>query len=228
MNSQQQMNTFAYEQLARIGKAMSSPARLEILDLLRNGARTVESLAKAAELGVANVSRHLQVLRAAGLVKSEKHGLYVTYQIADPAVCEFFMAMCKLAEARLVEFEKIVSNFSGAGEEMTPVDREELIRRAHNNEITVIDVRPHEEYEAGHIPGARSVPLDEIETYLSALPPGNEVVAYCRGPYCLLATKAVELLCSRGFEARRIKEGINEWRVSGMPVHTGSQGLEIQ
>ena len=222
------MKTFAYEQLARIGKAMSSPARLEILDLLRNGARTVECLAKAADLGVANVSRHLQVLRGAGLVKSEKHGLYVTYHIADPSVCEFFMAMCKLAEARLVEFEKIVSQFSGAGGDLEPVDRTALMQRAQDKEITVIDVRPHEEYQAGQIPGARSGPLDEMEQYLSALPPDKKVVAYCRGPYCLLATKAVELLCSRGFEAMRIKDGINEWRASGMPVHTGSPGLEIQ
>jgi rhodanese-related sulfurtransferase len=221
------MKNIAYEQLARIGKAVSSPSRLEILDLLRNGARTVECLAKAADLGVANVSRHLQVLRNAGLVISEKQGLYVTYHIADRSVCEFFMAMCKLAEARLVEFEKIVEQFSGSGD-MEPVDRAELLQRAQNGEITLIDVRPFAEYDAGHIPGAHPVPLEEIEKHLSMLPADREVVAYCRGPYCLLATKAVELLCLKGFDARRIKDGINEWRACGMPVLTGEHGLEIQ
>ncbi len=226
MDDRKEMKRFAYEQLARIGKAMSSPTRLEILDLLRNGARTVECLAKAADLGVANVSRHLQVLRSAGLVASEKKGLYVTYHIADRCVCEFFMSMCKLAEARLAEFEKIVRQFSGTGKDMEPVDREGLMKRARNNEVTIIDVRPHEEYQAGHIPGALSVPVDEIERHLETLPKGRDVVAYCRGPYCLLATEAVNLLCSMGFQARRMKEGVNEWRACGMPVLSGDQPLE--
>lgn len=207
---------FAYEQLARIGKAMSSPSRLEILDLLRNGERTVECLAKTANLGVANVSRHLQVLRSAGLVKSEKKGLYVTYHIADTCVCEFFMAMCRLAEARLAEFEKIVKQFSASDGGMEPMDWKALMERARNKEVTLIDVRPYEEYQAGHIPGALSIPISEIEQHLDSLSPKTEIVAYCRGPYCLLATEAVKLLCAKGFSARRIRESIHEWRACGM------------
>ena len=224
MDNTSTMKNFAYEQLARIGKAMSSPVRLEILDLLRNGPRSVEALANEAKLGVANVSRHLQVLRGSGLVKSEKQGLYVTYTIADQCVCEFFMAMCKLAEARLAEFEKIVAQFSESGREMEAVDRAELMKRAQKGDITVIDVRPREEYMAGHIPGAISVPVYELDNHLGDLPEDREIVAYCRGPYCLLATQAVQLLCSRGYTARRIKDGVNEWRACGMPVECGDEG----
>ncbi len=209
-----------YEQLARVGKALSSPVRLEVLDLLRNGERTVECLANTANLGVANVSRHLQVLRGAGLVKSEKNGLYVTYQIADPCVCEFFMAMCRLAEARLAEFEKIVKQISASDGEMAQVDLKGLMRRARNKEVTLIDVRPREEYQAGHIPGALSIPVAEIEQHLDSLSSEKEIVAYCRGPYCLLATEAVKLLRKKGFRARRMREGIHEWRASSIPVPT--------
>ena len=221
MDDTKETKSFAYEQLSRIGKAMSSPSRLEILDLLRNGPRTVESLANAANMGVANVSRHLQVLRAANLVTSDKNGLFVTYQVADQSVCAFFMAMCQLAEARLVEFEKIIGRFSGEDGDMEPVDREVLMKRAKNGEVAIIDVRPNEEYQAAHIPGAVSIPVDEIEYHLEKLSPENEIVAYCRGPYCLLATKAVKLLCSKGFRARRIKDGVIEWRACGMPIETG-------
>ncbi len=216
----------AYEQLARIGKAMAGPGRLKILDILRNGARTVESLAEEAGMGVANVSRHLQVLRGAGMVDSEKTGLYVTYRVADAHVCEFFSAMCRLAEARLAEFEKIISRFADGSEAMEPVDRADLVNRLENDEIIVIDVRPESEYRAGHIPGALSIPAEEMASRLAELPPEKEIVAYCRGPYCLLASRAVEVLREHGYSARRMREGIPEWRAFGMPVSSGGHQHE--
>lgn len=223
METTRETKNIAYEQLSRIGKALSSPGRLHLIDILRNGPRSVESLAEEAGMGVANVSRHLQVLRGAELVKSEKQGLYVTYQVADTCVCEFFSALCRLALSRLAEFEKIVSQFAEGDLAMESVDREELMNRARKNEITIIDVRPGTEYRAGHIPGAISIPADELGEHLDKLPRDREIVAYCRGPYCLLATRVVEALRERGLPARRIKDGIPEWRASGMPVQNGEE-----
>jgi rhodanese-related sulfurtransferase len=207
-----------YEQFARIGKAVSSPKRLELLDLLCQGPRTVEVLAKESGLTVANASQHLQVLRSARLVETEKEGLFVTYGLADPAVCEFFRAMRVLAESRLAEIEQIKRQFLEGREGMEPVEREELLKLVRQGAVTVLDVRPVDEYKAGHVAGALSVPLKELKLRLSELPREKEIVAYCRGPYCVLAVEAVEFLRSKGFQAIRIEEGIQDFRAMGFSI----------
>ncbi|MBW1868165.1 MAG: ArsR family transcriptional regulator [Deltaproteobacteria bacterium] len=212
-----------YEQFSRIGKAVSSPKRLELIDLLCQGERTVEVLAKETGLTVANASQHLQVLRAARLVEAEKMGLYVTYRLADQMVCEFFLSMRILAENRLAEVEQTKRRFLEGREGMEPVDRDALLKRVHEGLVTVLDVRPSEEYQAGHIPGAISIPLKELKRRLSGLPQNQEIVAYCRGPYCVLAIQAVEVLRAKGFNAVRLEEGIQDWRALGFSVAVGDQ-----
>ena len=212
-----------YEQFARIGKAVSSPKRLELLDLLCQGPRTVEALARESGLTVANASQHLQVLRSSRLVESEKAGLFVTYRLADPAVCEFFRAMRVLAENRLAEVEQIKRQFLKGREGMEPVDREALLALVRQGAVTVLDVRPIEEFKAGHIAGALSIPLDELKSRLSDLPRGQEIVAYCRGPYCVLSVEAVEMLRAEGFPAIRIEEGIQDFRAMGFSIAVGKE-----
>jgi len=207
-----------YEQFARIGKSVSSPKRLELLDLLCQGERTVEVLAKESGLTVANASQHLQVLRAARLVETEKEGLYVMYRLADQTVCEFFHAMRVLAESQLAEVEQIKRRFLEGREGMQPVDREVLLKLVREGAVTVLDVRPVEEYNAGHIPGALSIPLKNLKLHLSELPHDHEIVAYCRGPYCVLSIQAVELLLAKGFQAVRLEEGIQDLRAMGFPI----------
>lgn len=209
-----------YEQFARIGKAIASPKRLELLDLLGQGERTVEVLAREAGLSIANTSRHLQILREARMVKGEKEGLFVTYSLADPAVWEFLRATRKVAEKRLAEVKGIARRFLEGKEAIEPIDRKELKRRLEKGSATLIDVRPVEEYRAGHIRGAISVPLRELETRMRELPKNKQIVAYCRGPYCLLAVQAVEMLVARGFKARRYDESVQDWRARGLPVET--------
>ena len=210
-----------YEQFARIGKAISSPRRLELLDLLCQGPRTVEVLAKESGLTVANASQHLQVLRTSRLVETEKEGLFVTYRLADPAVCEFFRAMRLLSESRLAEVEQIKRQFLKGREGMEPVDREELLALVRQGAVTVLDVRPVEEFQAGHVAGALSIPLQELKLRLSDLPRDQEIVAYCRGPYCVLSVEAVEMLRAEGFQAIRIEEGIQDFRALGFPIAVG-------
>jgi rhodanese-related sulfurtransferase len=212
-----------YEQFARIGKAVSSPKRLELLDLICQGPRTVEMLARESSLTVANTSRHLHVLRGAGLIEGHKDGLYVTYQIADLAVCEFFRSMRLLAEKRLADIERITRRFLNGREGLEAVDREKLIERVRRKSVTVIDVRPVEEFQAGHIPGAISVPLKELESRLAELPKDREIVAYCRGPYCVLAIQAVEALHAKGFRAMRLEYGVQDWRARGLNVAIGKE-----
>jgi rhodanese-related sulfurtransferase len=210
-----------YEQFARIGKAVSSPKRLELLDLLCQGERTVEVLAKESSLTLANASQHLQVLRAARLVEAEKKGLFVLYRLADQTVCEFFRTMRVLAESRLAEVEYIKRRFLEGREGMEPLDREALLQRVREGAVTVLDVRPVEEYNAGHIPGALSIPLKELERHLAQLPHDQEIVAYCRGPYCVLSVKAVEMLRAKGFHAVRLEEGVPDLRAMGFPIAEG-------
>jgi rhodanese-related sulfurtransferase len=207
-----------YDQFARIGKAVSSPKRLELLDLLCQGPRTVEVLAKESGLAVANASQHLQVLRAARLVEAEKEGLFVSYRLADQEVCEFFRTMRVLAESRLAEVEQIKRRFLEGREGMEPIDRKALLEQVGKGAVTVLDVRPVEEYNAGHIPGALSIPLKELQLRLLDLPRDQEIVAYCRGPYCVLSIQAVEMLRSRGFQAVRLEEGIQDLRALGFPI----------
>jgi len=207
-----------YEQFARIGKAVSSPKRLELLDLLCQGPRTVEVLAKESGLTVANASQHLQVLRTSRLVETEKEGLFVIYRLADQAVCEFFRAMRVLAESRLAEVEQIKRQFLEGREGMEPVDREELLALVRQGAVTVLDVRPVEEFKAGHLDGALSIPLKELKLHLSDLPRDQEIAAYCRGPYCVLSVEAVEMLRAEGFQAIRIEEGIQDFRAMGFSI----------
>jgi len=212
-----------YEQFARIGKAVASPIRLELLDLLCQGPRTVEVLAKESGQTVANASQHLQVLRISRLVETEKKGLFVTYRLADSAVCEFFRAMRILAESRLAEVEQIKRQFLEGREGMEPVEREELLKLVRQGAVTVLDVRPIDEFKAGHVAGALSIPLKELKLRLSELPRDQEIAAYCRGPYCVLSVEAVEFLRAEGFQAIRIEEGIQDFRAMGFSIAEGQE-----
>lgn len=212
-----------YEQFARIGKALASPKRLELLDLLGQGERTVEGLAKEASLSVANCSRHLQVLKEARLVEARKEGLFVFYRLADEAVGGLWLALRSLAERRLADIERLVRDYFETPESLEPIERSELLERVRRGLVTLIDVRPAEEYRSGHIPGAVSVPLEELERRLGDMPRDQEIIAYCRGPYCVFAVHAVDLLRERGFSARRFEEGLPEWRQAGLPVAVGEE-----
>ena len=217
-SSGRQFKDAIYEQLGRVGKTLASPRRLELLDLLCQGPRTVEALANEAGQSIANTSQHLQVLRAARLVVTEKHGLYVTYRLADERVCSLYRELRTLAESRLLEIEAVTREFLDARGGMEPVDRDVLVERIRSGVATLLDVRPPEEFEAGHLPGAVSVPLGELESKLADLPRDREIVAYCRGPYCVLAIQAVEALRTKGFQAIRMEEGVPDWRARGLPV----------
>jgi len=216
-----------YEQFARIGKAVAHPKRIELLDLLCQGERSVEVLAKAAALTVTNASAHLKVLREARLVETRPAGTKVYYRLAGESVCGLFFSMRDLAAERYAEVEMIVRDYFQARDELEPITREELMARADDGGVVVLDVRPREEYDAGHIPGAISVPLGELEGRLEALPRSAEIVAYCRGPYCVLAPQALTLLRRKGYRARRLQDGLPEWRRAGLPVETGTTGRTV-
>ena len=207
-----------YGELARIGKAAASPKRLELLDLLGQGPRSVEALAEETGQSVANVSQHLQVLRAARLVDAKKVGLYVNYRLADEGVAKFFLAVRELAESRTDEIARVTRTFFDERDALEPVDRSALIERVRSGEVTVLDVRPAEEFHAGHIPGAVSIPVADLKRRLASLPKYREVVAYCRGPYCVFAVDAVKVLRENGFKAVRMDEGVLEWKARGLPV----------
>jgi len=207
-----------YEQFARLGKAVAAPKRIELLELLCQGPRTVEALAGQAALSIANASQHLQVLRRARLVDAQKKGLFVEYRLADEGVLKFVHAMRALAEARLAEVAEITNAYLKARGALERVSGDELMKRVRNGEVTVLDVRPEEEYRAGHIPGARSVPVSELGKRLAELPRNREIVAYCRGPQCVMAIEAVELLRKKGFRAHRMEEGVMDWRARGWRI----------
>ena len=211
-----------FTQFAQIGGAFSSPKRIEIIDLLAQGERHVEALAREAGLTVANTSRHLQVLKAAHLVASRRDGVQVFYRLADPMVLRGYRALRELSETSLAEVSRLVDAYFGSADGLEPVEKEELLRRARGRGVVVLDVRPPEEYAAGHIAGAVSIPFAELAKRLAELPPGRRVVAYCRGPYCVLAAEAVKLLRRRGVDARRLNEGYPEWRDAGLPVESPS------
>ncbi len=207
-----------YEQFARVGSALASPSRLELLDVLAQGERSVEVLAERASLSVANTSRHLHVLRDAGLVLARKEGLRVFYRLADGEVYELLQSVRSHAERRLAEVDRIVDAYLGTRDGLEPVTRPELLDRARSGRVTVLDVRPAEEFDAGHIAGAVSIPIDELEERLGELPKGKEVVAYCRGPYCVWSLRAVDTLRAAGRKARRLVDGFPEWGAEGLPV----------
>jgi rhodanese-related sulfurtransferase len=217
------LKTAIYEQIARIGKATASPGRLELLDLLTQGPRTVEGLAAQIGQSVANTSHHLQVLRRARLVESEKAGLHVTYRLADPLVGTFVLQLRTLAKARLAEIEQVSRQYLDQRGVLEPVGDDELLRRIRAGAVTVIDVRPRDEYVAGHIPGAISLPLADLKKRVPRLSKRRDIVAYCRGPYCVMALDAVDILRRKGFRAHRMEHGVLEWRARGWRVDTGER-----
>lgn len=210
--------TELFEQFARIGKAMASSARIELLDLLSQTERTVEQLADLTEMPIANVSQHLQVLRQAQMVEVRREGLYAYYRLADESVFRLWQAMRSVGEARLAEIERVVASYLKDRATMEPITVEELEKRLEQGTVVVIDVRPAEEFEAGHIPEALSIPVKELKRQLAKLPRSTEIVAYCRGPYCVQSDEAVSLLRQKGFKARRLEIGLPDWRANGLPV----------
>jgi rhodanese-related sulfurtransferase len=222
MRDSTRFKTAIYDQIARIGKATASGVRLEILDLLAQGPRTVEAIAGEVAQSIANTSHHLQILRRARLVATEKTGVFVTYRLADADVGAFVLHLRTLARRRLAEIERVSRDYLERRGALEAVDDAELLERVRAGRVTVIDVRPGEEYEAGHIPNAISVPLPELKRRLRELPRRRTIVAYCRGPYCVMALDAVALLRARGFRAQRMESGVAEWRAAGGRVAIGS------
>ncbi|HJX58266.1 MAG TPA: metalloregulator ArsR/SmtB family transcription factor [Thiobacillus sp.] len=207
-----------YEQFAQVARAMGSANRLELLEILGQGERSVDELAKASGMSVANTSHHLQILRDGGLVHSRKEGVQVFYQLADATIPALLGGIRRVAENQLAEVERIVRENFESRDSLTPVKRTELMKLVKGGDAVVIDVRPASEYAAGHIPGALSIPLDSLPQRLKALPKKQEVVAYCRGPYCMLAFDAVDQLRKSGYRARRLEEGYPEWKAEKRPV----------
>ncbi len=211
-----------YAQFARVGKALASPRRLELLEVLAQGERSVEPLARAARMSVASASAHLQILREAHLVESRREGTRIHYRLADESVGRLLAALREGAAARLPDLERVARDFLARKASLRPVGRAELEERLRAGDLVVLDARPAEEYGAAHIPGAISVPVDQLEARLAELPADVEIVAYCRGPYCTLAAEAVELLSARGFRARPLEDGLPEWSLAGLPVAVGA------
>jgi rhodanese-related sulfurtransferase/predicted transcriptional regulator len=222
-NTHRDFKNRLYGQLARLGKALSSPVRLEILELLAQGERSVDSLATEMDLSLANTSQHLQALRQAALVDSRKEGLFVYYWLVDPDVFELSKVIRSVAERRLADLERLVREHFGDRSGVDAVQIDELLKRARSKQVVILDTRPASEYVAGHIAGAISVPVDELHRRLKELSKGKEYVAYCRGPYCVYADRAVEILRANGRRARRLIEGFPEWRAAGLPVTNGVQ-----
>ncbi len=215
---QRARKTAMYEQFARMGKALANPARLELLDLLAQGERSVEELAAAAGLKVSNTSAQLRALAAAGLVAARRDGVRTFYRLAGEEVAAFAGRVQEFAASRIAEAERAARGYLGDVAALEPVARDELFRRLHAQEVLVLDVRPAAEYAAGHIPGAVNVPHDELAARLCELPAGADIVAYCRGPYCVYAPDAVRLLREHGFSARVLAGGLPDWRLDGLPV----------
>lgn len=210
-----------FEQFARVGKAVGSAHRLEILELLAQSERTVESLAQLTSLPIANVSQHLQYLRKASLVSARKVGLYVHYSLATPMVGELLSAVQKVAERQLDEVNELIHAYLTTKDELEPVSRVALLERVRDGLVTVLDVRPSEEFAAGHVPGAINIPLKELPKRLREFKRNREIVAYCRGPYCILAFEAVAQLRAKGYRARRLEDGFPEWKNANLPIATG-------
>jgi rhodanese-related sulfurtransferase len=207
-----------FEQFARIGKALSSPRRLEILDLLAQAERTVEEIARETAMPVASASQHLQVLKGARMVEARRQGLYAHYRLADEEVFRAWRAVRDLGEVRLAELDRVVETYLKDRATMEAVDAVGLMERLADGSVVVLDVRPEEEYRAGHIPGALSVPVESLAAAPQVLPEDKEIVAYCRGPYCVFSDEAVRALSARGYRASRLTEGFPEWRAAGYPV----------
>jgi ArsR family transcriptional regulator len=207
-----------YAEFASVARALGSQHRLEMLEHLAQGERGVEALAERAGLSVANASQHLQQLRRAGLVASRRDGKFVIYRLTDEAVLGLIAALSGIAERNLAEVDRIRRSYFDDRDSMEPVSREELLQRTRDGLVTVLDVRPTDEFEVGHLPGAVNIPLGELEARLAELDQDHEIVAYCRGPWCVLSFEAVAALRARGFKVRRLEDGLPEWRAAGLPV----------
>ena len=209
-----------YAEFASVARALGSQHRLEILEHLAQGERGVEALAERVGLSIANASQHLQQLRRAGLVASRRDGKFVLYRLADEAVLSVMAMLSGIAERNLAEVDRIRRSYFDERDNMEPVSREELLQRTRDDLVTVLDVRPPDEFAVGHLPGAVNIPLSELETRLAELEPDHEIVAYCRGPWCVLSFEAVAALRTRGFKVRRLEDGLPEWRAAGLPVES--------
>lgn len=207
-----------YAQLARVAKAVGHANRLELLEFVAQGPRGVDELANMTHLSVANASKHLQELRHAGLVRARKEGVRVFYELAGTDVVDLLAALRTVAEARVAEVSQLLRTYITSRDDLEPLPAEELMERARLGLVTVLDVRPPEEYAAGHVPGAINITMDALTNHLRRLPKGREIIAYCRGPYCLLSVDAVALLREKGYKARRMADGFPEWKAAGMPV----------
>jgi len=207
-----------YEQFAIVAKALGNPQRLELIEHLAQGARSVDLLATKVGLPIANVSQHLQTLRRAGLVQAEREGKFVNYRLTDDTVLSLFASVRSVAERHLAEVDRIVQGYFEARDSMEPVTRKGLAARMRDGLVTVIDVRPPDEFALGHVPGAINVPLTDLQARLPELDPDREIVAYCRGPWCVMSFEAVAALRKRGFQARRLEDGLPEWKAAGLPV----------
>jgi rhodanese-related sulfurtransferase/DNA-binding transcriptional ArsR family regulator len=210
-----------FAQFARIGKALGSPQRLEFLDLLAHSEWSVEALARETQQSVANTSRHLQVLRAARLVETRRDGVTIYYRLADPAVLRLWYAMRDLGSLRLAEVDKLITGYLHDRQAMEAINCIELQVRIHDDAVLVLDVRTVQEYQTGHIAGARSIPLGQLQARLAELPKSAQIVAYCRGPFCVLAAEAVAQLHASGFDARRLAGGYPDWQKAALPIETG-------
>ena len=210
--------SYLYEQVARIGKAVASPKRLELIELLCQGEKTVEALAAQAEVSVKLASAHLKELRLARLVETRKDGKYVLYRLAGTSVANLWVTLRSLAEERLVELQVALAALIEHRDDLEGLDRKAILKKAKAGEVLVLDVRPAEEFATAHLPHARSLPVDELKKRLAELPKDTPVVAYCRGPFCLMAKDAVELLRRRGYRAFHLSDGVAEWRARGLPV----------
>jgi rhodanese-related sulfurtransferase len=211
-----------FEQLARIGKALGSAYRLQLLDFLAQGERSVDALAQLCKLSITNASQHLQHLRRAGLVRARKEGLYVYYRVSGDSVVRLVAAMRAAGEEHVADVDKLIKEYLNAKDALEPVPARELLERARSGLVTVLDVRPPEEYRAGHLPGAINIPLPDVAKRANELPTDREIIAYCRGPYCLMSYDAVALLRKKGRNARRLQDGYPEWKALGLPVEQES------
>lgn len=218
MTNSREIKDLLYEQVARISKAASSPKRLELIEVLCQGEKRVEQLASDTELSVKLTSAHLKELKTARLVENRRDGKNIYYRLADPRVADLWVMLRELAEERLLELQAAMRELITQSDELSPISGAELLAQAHQGELVVIDVRPEAEYAVAHLPFARSIPLSELKQRLNEIPANKTVVAYCRGPFCLMAKDAVELLRQQGINASRLETGVAEWRLSGLPL----------
>ncbi|MHB9014338.1 MAG: ArsR/SmtB family transcription factor [Ignavibacteriaceae bacterium] len=211
---------FTFQQLANIATAFASPKRLEILDLLSQGEKDVDSLAKETNMNFANTSRHLQILKNAKIVQSRKEGIRVIYYLASDEVIKYWKSLQTLAEQSAAELREVIKSFLEERSVLEPISMKELQSKIKKNEITIIDVRPKEEYINGHLPGAVSVPMSELKSKIKNLPAGKEIIAYCRGKYCVMAPEAAKILTGKGFKTTIMQDDVNSWRFAGLKIET--------